>query len=482
MDNDKTMELPNSWIEVKLNELATLTLGGDWGKDADFEDSNFATVLCIRGSEFRYWNENKGSTASVRKIKISSLENRKLIEGDILVEISGGGPEQPVGRTVLIDKTVLSFSKEIPKVCTNFLRLLRTTENFDSNFLNLYLTFFYCSGKIRDYQGGSNNLRNLRFNDYLELDIPFPPLLEQHRIVAKIEALFSELDKGIESLKTAQQQLKIYRQALLKHAFSGKYLVCKKIITQKFGRECDSTLRDVILSLGQGWSPRCLETPSESNDLWGVIRTTAIQPLHFDDTKNKQLPAGLNPREHLEISVGDILITRAGPRNRVGISCFVKDTREKLLLCDKAYRLQVNKEKIIPEYLVMLLNASETLKQLEDLKSGISDSGVNLTQDKFLTLKIILPSLEHQKIILDDIEKKLTNVAFLENGIDKTLQQSEVLRQSILKKAFSGQLVPQDPNDEPASVLLERIKAENAALINPVKTITKKIKSGKKTV
>jgi type I restriction enzyme S subunit len=130
------MELPNSWISLKLNELTIFAIGGDWGKDPNFDDENFTTVLCIRGSEFRNWIINKGSTASSRKIKISSLENRKLIDGDILVEISGGGPEQPVGRTVLIDKSVLSFSEKTPKVCTNFLRLLRTVKDVDSKFLN----------------------------------------------------------------------------------------------------------------------------------------------------------------------------------------------------------------------------------------------------------------------------------------------------------------------------------------------------------
>ena len=216
---------PETWQKVKLSELATYTLGGDWGKDASFDGSDYQTALCIRGSEFRNWNENRGSTASLRKIKKSSLANRILISGDILVEISGGGPDQPVGRTVLIDKVVLAHSPEIPKICTIFVRLLRTAGEIDSRFLNVYLTFFYNTGEIRDFQAGSNNLRNLKFNDYLGIDIPFPPLNEQHRIVAKIEELFSELDKGVENLKTAREQLKVYRQGLLKHAFEGKLTV-----------------------------------------------------------------------------------------------------------------------------------------------------------------------------------------------------------------------------------------------------------------
>lgn len=300
-----------------------------------------------------------------------------------------------------------------------------------------------------------------------ELEFGLPPLPEQRRIVAKIEELFSELDKGIENLKTAQAQLKVYRQALLKHAFAGKGLAQKGIIGQPFGEEFIFTLGDVIQTLGQGWSPRCLETPAPNDDDWGVIKTTAIQPLNFDDTKNKQLPISLTPRPHLEIIPGDVLITRAGPRTRVGIACFVKSTRQKLMVCDKAYRLQVQKDKILPQYLVMLLNTSEVLSELEKLKSGISDSGLNLTQEKFLTLKVMVPSIEHQQFILDDIDAKLSEVDQLEQTLTTSLQQAEALRQSILKRAFSGLLVPQDPHDEPASVLLARIKVEREQAVTP---------------
>jgi type I restriction enzyme S subunit len=289
-------------------------------------------------------------------------------------------------------------------------------------------------------------------------------LNEQHRIIEKIDELFSKLDKGIENLKNAQLQLKVYRQALLKHACAGKGLNQKGIITQPYGDEFIFTLGDVIQTLGQGWSPRCLETPSQSNNDWGVIKTTAIQPLRFDDTKNKELPKGLRPRPHLEIIPGDVLITRAGPRTRVGIACFVKKTRPNLMVCDKAYRLQVQKEKILPQYLVMLLNTHEVLGELEKLKSGINDSGLNLTQEKFLTLKVIVPPIDHQQVILDDIEQKLTNVEFLEEQTEKSLLQAEALGKSILRKAFSGQLVSQDPNDESASILLEQIKTSKANL------------------
>jgi type I restriction enzyme S subunit len=82
--------------------------------------------------------------------------------------------------------------------------------------------YFYQSGRINSYQAGSNNLRNLKFTDYLGIQVPLPPRPEQDRIVAKIEALFYELDKGIESLETAREQLKVYRQAAAQAGVRGR--------------------------------------------------------------------------------------------------------------------------------------------------------------------------------------------------------------------------------------------------------------------
>lgn len=214
--------MTEDWIDVELGELSLLELGGDWGKDPNIEDNEYLEAYCIRGSEFRNWENDKGKTASLRKIKKDSIEKRNLLLDDILVEISGGGPEQPVGRTVVIEHSVLNHFKDKNLVCTNFLRLIRPSVFVNSIYLNHYLKYFYSTGKIIPYQSGSNNLRNLKFNDYLTIEIPFSPLPIQRAIVSKIEALFSDLDNGIANFKKAQEQLKIYRQAVLKKAFEGE--------------------------------------------------------------------------------------------------------------------------------------------------------------------------------------------------------------------------------------------------------------------
>src|SRR5690606_5089220 len=90
-------------------------------------------------------------------------------------------------------------------------------------------------------------------------------------------------------------------------------------------------LADITFGMDSGWSPACKPTPSPSDGVWGVLKTTAVQVLKYVEGENKELPSRLEPRPDAEVKAGDILFTRAGPTNRVGISCFVESTRPCLM-------------------------------------------------------------------------------------------------------------------------------------------------------
>ena len=227
-------------------------------------------------------------------------------------------------------------------------------------------------------------------------------------------------------LKTAKERLKVYRQAVLNSCLgAGEF----------------RPISECISSMGQGWSPNCERIPIKDDDNWAVITTTAVQPMKFSFEENKKLPDILEPRVKHELQVGDILITRAGPRSRCGICCMVKQVKKRLLNCDKVYCLKVNDSIILPEYMEAVLNAPDFQKEIAFCKTGGNDSGVNLTQSKFLSIKIPIPSTNIQKEILANIEAGLSVCDSIEKTVDNALQQSEALRQSILKKAFEGGLV-----------------------------------------
>lgn len=263
-------------------------------------------------------------------------------------------------------------------------------------------------------------------SDYSKIPVNLPPLATQRAIVTRIETLFAELDKAVQHLRTAQQQIKTYRQAVLNETMNATKFV---------------PVGEVITEMGQGWSPKCCNEPSTSENEWGVIKTTAIQSCCFIEEENKKLPENLEPRLKHELKAGDILITRAGPKVRVGVCCLIKKTRPKLINCDKAYRVVLNRDMIDAQYFEYVINSPTCIKKLDELKTGISDSGVNLTQSRFYDLQIPLPPLAEQQRIVKEIESCLSQVTASETYIENALQQAEALRQSILKKAFSGELV-----------------------------------------
>ena len=121
--------------------------------------------------------------------------------------------------------------------------------------------------------------------------------------------------------------------------------------------------------LGQGWSPQCEKFPSKNQDTWGVLKTTAIQPGKFEPEHNKELPIQLNPDPSIEVQAGDLLLTCAGPRNRCGIVCLVRETRQKLMLSGKMYRFRADEEKILPEFLEMYLLSPKATAAIDKMKN-----------------------------------------------------------------------------------------------------------------
>ncbi|MER5128598.1 hypothetical protein B9T65_08835 [Serratia marcescens] len=164
------------------------------------------------------------------------------------------------------------------------------------------------------------------------------------------------------------------------------------------------TLDEAISTIDAGWSPACLPKPRDDENKWAVLKTTAVQVLRFLPHEHKELPASLDPRPQYQIEVGDILITRAGPRNRVGICCVADKAPAKLMISDKLIRFHIVDDLINPRFVAVCLSAGESGRTLERLKSGMAESQMNISQDKLRSITIPLPPIEEQRRILEKIE------------------------------------------------------------------------------
>jgi len=221
-------------------------------------------------------------------------------------------------------------------------------------------------------------------------------------------------------------------------------------------------------TIQQGWSPRCEKHSSSSNNTWGVLKTTAIQAGYFIENENKELPEHLTPKEQIEVSEGDILLTCAGPRNRCGVPTLVRKTRPKLMMSGKMYRFRAFEEYFQPSFLELYLLSHEAQLAIDKMKTGSSDSGLNLTHGRFRELLIPVPPFKEQQRIVDKVEELFSE---LDKGIEslKTAKdQLTVYRQALLKHAFEGKLTEQwrasnaDKLESPEQ-LLARIQQEREA-------------------
>ena len=287
-------------------------------------------------------------------------------------------------------------------------------ENIDSKFLYNYL--FH---KKRDLvgQGIGGAQPNISQTILKQLEIPLPPLSTQQAIVSKIEELFSELDNGIANLKTAQQQLKTYRQSVLKWAFEGKL---------------KTTVGELFDFVGGG-------TPSKQNpDYWkGNIPWASVKDIkgdYLDDTEDRNSEDGLkNSSANIANPNDVILITRISPGKTI-ITNIKTAVNQDLKIVSPKF-------KTTPKFIFYIFKSIE--KECVKKSNGTTVLGINLTSLK----EIEIPNLDlkEQTIVVQEIESRLSVADKLEESLTQSLQQAEALRQSILKKAFSGELLPSSP-------------------------------------
>lgn len=226
-------------------------------------------------------------------------------------------------------------------------------------------------------------------------------------------------------------------------------------------------LGELIYYSDAGKSPACKNSPAKTNEI-GVIKTTAIQREKFLSHENKVLPANFQFDSRMLIQAGDILITRAGPKNRTGIACLVDKCDSALILSDKTVRLNCDGEFVYKPYIVAAINSLPIRNLLIEKMTGMAESQVNISQSNIAVILFPVPPLIEQRRIMTKVNELMVLCDALEAEEKKldTLETrfTEYLPKTILQAAVQGKLVPQDPHDEPASELLKRIQQEKAQL------------------
>jgi len=289
-------------------------------------------------------------------------------------------------------------------------------------------------------------------------NLPLAPLNEQKRIVDKLDAILAPVDACRKRLDRVPAILQRFRQAVLATATAGA-------LTEEWREgeglpEWDTALLgDLILDLKNGLSPKPAEQPTGEP----ILRISSVRPFQVNQSDVRYLKADADV-EAYRLQPKDLLFTRCnGSLEFVGVCAMVRQVQlAGLVYPDKLIRVRVNPSLVLPEWIEITMN-SPTIRALIETTARTSAGQTGIAGRDLKALVIPLPSLREQAEIVRRVEALFAYADRLASRCTVARAQVEHLTPALLAKAFRGELVPQDPNDEPASVLLERLRASHTA-------------------
>lgn len=506
------IQVPASWIKCELDDLILRMSNG-----ANVKQFDEKVGLPISRIE-TIWNQLIDQNR-VKYIKDCSDDfvTKYLIENsDIL--FSHINSDSHLGKTAIYKGSPPNLIHGVN------LLLIRFSPEVSRRFMNYQFNFLRAKGAFIEVAQRAVNQSSINQKTLKRTPFVLPPINEQKRIVDKIEELFTELDKGVESLKKAREQLKVYRQALLKQAFEGK-------LTEQWRKDNPDKLESPEQLLERIEQEREVSY-QQKIESWKA----AVEQWEFDGKEGKKprkpfsfkaLPQiSTNELDILPLIPGSWAFLRLAEIAHIGSGMSVSNNRKLENPVKVPYLRVANVQRgclVLDEIKTMPIEAAklnDLLLQKWDIlfneggdrdKLGrgwvwesqvkqcitqnhvfrattylggekhskfISHWGNTYGQDYFETggkqttnlasinktvlsmFPVPMPPLEEQRQIINILDEKMSNLDSYENDVEATIQMSEALRHSILQKAFSGKLVPQEPEEEPASVLLERIVKE----------------------
>ena len=393
--------LPQGWVECQLGDICNL----DNGSKVYNVNLPLLDVKYLRG----------------KKEAINVEKGVLLNNGDFVILVDGEN------------------SGEIFSICEQGIMGSTFKKLIFSDYINVDFAKFKIMSKQKMFKlhKVGSAIPHLNKKLFKSLQLLLPPLNEQRRIVEKIESEFAKIDEGLEHLELVKEQIKQYRQSVLKSAFSinNKNEKCLDEITNKINDGTHKT-----------------PTYIEKGIPFISVKDIRNKQIFFDNCKfisedeHQILFKRCNPE------YGDVLITKSGTIGRTAIV----NTNKIFDLFVSVALLKPKKDLITSEFLMYALdNYIVSIDVKQEVKGGVIK---NLHIEDLKKITICLPPLEEQKMIVEEIEKRFAVADEVEKVVEDNIEKAKQLKQSILKKAFEGRLVPQDPTDEPASKLLEKIK------------------------
>ena len=483
------LSLPKGWVNTALGNVLYVKNGFAF-KSTKYSNTG---VPIIRISDIDGYSVDTSKAVKIPKEDL--YENYLIEEGDILIAMSGA----TTGKIGIFKTNQRAYQNQR---VGNF-------EMYSKKYLLKPFIFYFLNMLRREiekvaYGGAQPNISPSKIE---KIRLNLAPLNEQKRIVDKIERLFSDLDEGEALLKKVQQQLTTYRQSVLKAAVTGELTKDWREKNKHRLESGEDLLKRILKSRRENWNgkgkykePKFLNQPYfKVPDGWSLASLEMIsyritdgthQSPKFEDSgipfiviRNvkkgcidwNNISKWVSEQTYKEYTKrcrpekGDILYTAVGS---YGIALRIKDDRKFMFQRHIAHIKPISDIGSL-DFITVVLNSPITLSKAHKVARGVAQKTVTLGD--LSSFQIPLPSIKEQNEIMDRINDLLSQIDTLEDWCSTELKHSNTLRQSILKDAFSGKLVPQDPKDEPASELLKRIQEDGTNKLKVRKPKKKKV-------
>lgn len=465
LDGETSKTLPNGWVWTRLGEVLSFIKGKkpkDLGVKTEHRKIPYINIEAFEKRVFDQFTSN---------------DDYPICEPDDILIVWDGARCGLVGRGVF------------GVIGSTLAKLVYSEINSSYLFYFIQSKYEYINKRPRGV-----GIPHVEPNLFWNIPLPLPPIAEQKRIVGKIEELFTRLDAGVEALKKIKAQIRRYRQAVLKYAFEGKLTEAwrrnnslsvqsrensGKLEKDEFLRSAQNDERKEAHNekgveaynksfpeLPNGW--RWVKLGDVVSDIERVDpkKNPDREFLYIDiaaiDNNQQRIT---NPKKYLGknapsrarqlVKCGDILFStvRTYLKNIAVVNEMYNEQIASTGFC--VIRPQTN---IDNRFIFWYVQTDYFLNPLNQIHRGTNYPAVR--DSDVLSQCLPLPPLAEQHQIVSEIERRFSVIEQIEKIVDQSLKQAERLRQSILKRAFEGKLVPQDPNDEPAEKLLERIRQQ----------------------
>ena len=424
-------ELPPGWAWAALGATADTQLG------------KMLSAKSRRGIKPRPYLRNQNvqwhrfDLSDVARMDFSDVEAQKyqLRPGDLLV-CEGG----EVGRCArwLRPAGEMYFQKALHRI--------RPYGGVETRWLEFFLHWSAETGRFEAHTSGST-IAHLPQRDLRQLVLPLAPVAESKRIVDALEEHFSRLDAAEATLSATSRKLDAWLTSFLTDACRGPWPKAQ--------------LSDIIKSLNNGVF---VSRPSAQPPGSPIYRISAVRPLVLRTDDIRYADPAPKMADAYKVESGDILLTRySGNPRFVGAAAVVPPGGAGILHPDKLIRVVADRSKALPGWIAAYLTVGEGRRGIEQrLKTTAGQVGISGSQLR--TVQIAVPPLSHQQKMITKLGVLREAQERMQQQLDGVATQTQALRRSIIAAGFAGRLVPQDPEDEPASVLLERIAASRPTM------------------